>query len=275
MPEKTSTNMNSEVEEKKLLQEAVERLYEVFARYPLAEQIYGCGHCVSPEDHQRIRSKPLRELTKEDLSRYAHKAMSTWGDEADFKHFLPRLLELLTFVDEWPLTVDRLAAKLEEANWRNWPEPEHIAVEEYLMALWRFGLTNPDHYIYIYDWLWGMARAVDDLEPYLDVWRDECKQSPLAVHHLIEFIDRISFDKTLPFEEDLNDNSKLDDKEDLLDFELQAEMTRKQWKQIAEWLIDTRTRAALEEGSFKYGNEPFGDELTTAVEQLASFSRSK
>ena len=39
--------------------------------------------------------KPLQEPEAEDLGRYSFKAMTTVSDVHDFRHFLPRIKELL------------------------------------------------------------------------------------------------------------------------------------------------------------------------------------
>ena len=39
-------------------------------------------------------AKRLRDLTDTDLKKYAFKALTTWGNADDFRHFLPRLFEL-------------------------------------------------------------------------------------------------------------------------------------------------------------------------------------
>ena len=46
--------------------------------------------------NQNIFSKPLKKLTQDDLPRDTGKAMTIWGNSRNFKHFLPRILELTT-----------------------------------------------------------------------------------------------------------------------------------------------------------------------------------
>src|SRR5688572_11844593 len=76
------------------LAEAIEALYVAFGRYTLHHPVVGCPCCTSAEDDRLVRSKPLRRLTAADLERFAFNAVSTLGTVGDFKHFLPRLLEL-------------------------------------------------------------------------------------------------------------------------------------------------------------------------------------
>jgi hypothetical protein len=118
---------------------AVERLYAAFGKYGLHAPVSGCEHCVMPEDIARIQAKPLRELDAEDLHKYALKAMTTWGEEDDFKHFLPRLFELAA--DELlhgggELMIETLFDKLHYTHWKNWPANEQQAFAEFLHAMW-------------------------------------------------------------------------------------------------------------------------------------------
>ncbi|WP_127503809.1 hypothetical protein [Actinoplanes solisilvae] len=74
--------------------QAVEELYVAFAPNRRGQPISYCGHCISDEEASVLQRTPLRELTAGDLERYTFKAMGTWGEEADLRHFLPRILEL-------------------------------------------------------------------------------------------------------------------------------------------------------------------------------------
>jgi len=78
----------------KELNASIEKLYATFARYPLRASMDACPCCVTDEDMGRLCSKELRGLEENDISLYAYKAMTTWGDVEDFKHFLPRIFEL-------------------------------------------------------------------------------------------------------------------------------------------------------------------------------------
>lgn len=116
------------------LQQAVENLYIVFSAYPLSS-LEGCPCCVSAADKEKVIHRPLRELTEDDLGRYAGKAMTTWGTVEDFKHFLPRLFEL-TAAFQAPYEEYVIFNKLEYGHWRTWPLTEIDAIEQYFLALW-------------------------------------------------------------------------------------------------------------------------------------------
>jgi hypothetical protein len=76
------------------LRTAVENVYTVFARHRPNDSIEYCSHCVGADDARALHDVPLRDLTADHLRRFAWMAMSTWGEEGDFLHFLPRILEL-------------------------------------------------------------------------------------------------------------------------------------------------------------------------------------
>lgn len=118
------------------LAQAQSALAEVFAKYPLRSDTDGCPCCVSADDHAELQSGNLR--------RYASKAMTTWGNEADFKHFLPAILAALTSdssyypgtVHDGACDLQCFANKLAYAHWQNWPVEEQRAVLECLRAWW-------------------------------------------------------------------------------------------------------------------------------------------
>jgi hypothetical protein len=157
------------VDETNELRAAIENLYATFASYQLREDTNACPCCHGPEDEKRLHRAPLRRLTPGDLEAYAFDALYVWGDETDFKHFLPCIFELSTHGDEF---VDQqvVLKKLDHSEWRYWPEAEQRAVEQFFGALWEHVLDRQPHECYgwqIEGWLCGFAQAVSDLSPYL------------------------------------------------------------------------------------------------------------
>jgi hypothetical protein len=63
----------------------------------------------------------------------------------DYKHFLPRILELVALGE--PFTGNFVAAgKLESAAWRSWPRREKESLVQFLSAYWRVTVaTTPDY----------------------------------------------------------------------------------------------------------------------------------
>jgi hypothetical protein len=159
------------------LRDAIEQLYHVFSSYRLVEYIDGCPYCVFDQDHVSIHSAPLRVLSAKDLEKYAFKAMSTWGNSQDYRHFLPRLLELQAQSTSKPTYVETAFGKLRYAEWHTWSNKEQEAIRTYFLALWLDVLDtrsvgqdplNTEASSY----LCAFSRAGEDLKPYLTVWAE-------------------------------------------------------------------------------------------------------
>jgi hypothetical protein len=166
---------------------ATEKLYSVFSRYPLKPHIDGCPCCVHEEDQALIRSLPLRQLTAEDLGRYAYKALFTWGDVDDFRHFLPRLLELVAGYPPFGwIDAEPLLGRLAYADWREWPQREQTAIESFLWLRWNVGLTLDTSEFEADGWLCGVALAGVETSRYIDAWRTST--APTTLGHIAEFL---------------------------------------------------------------------------------------
>ena len=124
---------------------AIEELYKAFSKYPFKFKIEGCPCCVSDTDKATLHSKKLRELEDEDLSYYAFKAMTTFGNVEDFKYYLPRIFELTAMRK---LVVDSfvILGKLEYGKWNTWHEEEKKAVNNFLKAWWEYDINNNKYF---------------------------------------------------------------------------------------------------------------------------------
>lgn len=127
------------------LARATATLYEAFRGYPLKPKIEGCPHCELDSAEASLHARPLHELRWADLGVYPFKAMTTFGDESDFKHFLPRILELYVLDHEAAhYDVAVIFDKLNYASWTSWPETETQAIRRFVSA-WRRALTTSQH----------------------------------------------------------------------------------------------------------------------------------
>ena len=137
----------------------------------MRERIEGCPCCVGEADQALIHSRPLRELTADDHNHYMFNAMFTWGDEDDFRHFLPRLLELAVADTDWTGDPERVLGFLAYGKWDTWPKHEQVAIESLVRSVWNAGLTL-DHSQFEADgWLCGIGRAGLDVISFIDGWR--------------------------------------------------------------------------------------------------------
>jgi hypothetical protein len=127
------------------LERAIDALYDVFGRYPLKGQIDTCPHCQLEGAERLLHTRPLRELTWVELRPFASKALTTFGDENDFRHFLPRVLELYARdALGAPPHLFMFCNKLDYAGWTAWPPDEVAAVRSFLDA-WKRVLTARVH----------------------------------------------------------------------------------------------------------------------------------
>ncbi|GHO50398.1 hypothetical protein [Ktedonospora formicarum] len=218
------------------LQETIEHIYTTFASYLLHHPVEGCPHCVSHEDQERIASKPLRELTEEDLRRYTLKALTTWGDVNDLKHFLPRMLELVVS-HRFPY-LDYICSKLNYANFERWPEGERQPIMVLVLQLWDASLRDLPQSPSSPDVLLGeLSPILDDYIPFLNDWRS--RRTPYALRHLAWFICGNIW---------------------------QGQFQKHQ--QIQQWFREPATKAALEEGFDRFIDESWGNDLAEAVDIL-------
>lgn len=142
----------------------IEQLYRVFSRYPFPADMAGCPCCVSSEHLQLLRSKPLRKLGDQELSRYAFKAMTTWGTTSDFKYYLPRIMEL--YVSGRDSFDARLFMdKLSYGGWRTWPADEREIIVAYMLNWWK-GFANT--FSFDLDTINRLTGLVDDRELLLE-----------------------------------------------------------------------------------------------------------
>lgn len=163
---------------------AKEKLYSAFSKYPFKSSIKGCPCCVSDSDKSTLHSKQLRELEDEDLSRYAFKAMTTWGDVSDYKHYLPRIFELTA---KRQLIVDTFVTlgKLEYGKWTAWDKEEQDAIIEFLNAWWKYDINSAN--LFDSEVFEELHKVLKDLPSMLEQWNIDIKTQ--GFRNYVEFIE--------------------------------------------------------------------------------------
>jgi Domain of unknown function (DUF4279) len=123
------------------LKTAIESLYSTFLHYPRNLTLDGCPCCVSGERRAKFHVKTLWTLEAEDLAPYVLKGISRWGKIEDFKHYLPRIFELLATTG---FSIDNAMVfrKLQTGNWTDWESEEKDAVKAFLLAWWADSMEN-------------------------------------------------------------------------------------------------------------------------------------
>ncbi len=128
--------------DQRALARALDALYAAFEPYALKDRIDFCPHCELDASERQLHVRPLREMTWADLAAYCPRAVTTFGDEFDLRHFLPRILELyVTDHRGAPCCLFVMFGKLEQAAWADWPAEEGEAVRMFIEA-WRHVLAD-------------------------------------------------------------------------------------------------------------------------------------
>lgn len=126
------------------LTRTTENLYSVFKSYVIKEGLRerACDCCVTNEEIKLLLSKPLKELSYNEIGPFFRSAISTFGYVEDFKHFLPRILELMQDPNCYVLGDFLTFEKLNYSEWKNWNIDEIEAIKTYLQELLIDALNN-------------------------------------------------------------------------------------------------------------------------------------
>lgn len=233
------------------LQNAIENLYKVFAKYSLKQKIEGCPCCAGKRDNSVLHSKNLHELTGAELSYFGFKAMTTFGDVEDFKHFLPRLFEIVVEKD-FDYDEIILFKKLDYGKWRTWEKTEQDAIENFFTELMRFALNSETENTYLIETCFvGIANAAEDLTPYLNLWFENLNES--KIKNLSYFITENDCGLTNAF--------------------LQDRFSQK--RQIKDWLLSAPTIEILENLFFAGKSPNSKDDLAKILDYIYEFQKEE
>jgi hypothetical protein len=150
---------------------ALGRLYEAFAHVPRPEAVEGCSHCFTESEGAALLAPvPLRELSAKTLRPYTASALFTVGEAADFRYFLPRMLDIAcTDASAWP-DLGSLGGRLRIAEWSTWAPEEQAAIRDLLHTYWKAALAEQTGHRSAESVLEDIGEIEDELTPYLEEW---------------------------------------------------------------------------------------------------------
>jgi hypothetical protein len=232
---------------------SIDKLYDTFAKYQGLSKLEG-----SPLYDNYIKSwrsvlisKKLRDLTDKDLSLFAGKVILTWGDENDYKFYLPRILELTAEL-KTPYDIWTLYSRLEDADWKTWNEDEQTAINNFTLELWNNLLNDNSEkaeWEFI-DYFHTIANFYPDFSQVLKVW--ETNDSFAAVKHLTNYI--------ISKRQYLFDNNYI----------YSIEKTTKHIEQFKTWLTSDKIIEKIEKAFFDNEKNEFAKRLSWAEQILTN-----
>ncbi|HLP51858.1 MAG TPA: hypothetical protein VK154_13310 [Chitinophagales bacterium] len=113
---------------------------------------------------------------------FTHKALTTWGEVEDFKHFLPRIFELMAtseFADDVTILY-----KLDYGEFDTWDETEKDAVKQFLLAWWADVAAHKNWFnkeLFI-----EALKRTGDIKPLLQSWVINEKDN--SIRNIVNFI---------------------------------------------------------------------------------------
>jgi hypothetical protein len=181
------------------LRAALDDAYSAFADMPAPTHLDASPLRDAKKILRTLTARPLRELTNEEIGPYSGWTMTTVGSEQDYRHFLPRILELSVSDPVWigsepPV----IASRLERADWRRWPQSQQQAVTTVFYAAFDFAIRS-DHEIAMSsasDWLCGIARLDFPVTGLLAKWRHS--KTPEAALQLAWLVGVFDDTETIP-----------------------------------------------------------------------------
>jgi hypothetical protein len=235
------------------LEKAIHNLYIVFRPYELRKNTGACTCHHTPEDERRVHRAPLNQLSCHDLRDYAMDAIYTWGTGDDFKHFIPRVFELLTqtsnhdFVDAASVFTRLTYESWCSTSWRTWPENEQCAISNYFKAVWD-AVLNSDPEDLPFDgalgWIEAVAQAEHDLTQYLTRWLNV--PSINSHRNLALMVTQARLPRLK------NPGGYWGDH-------------REQWAQLNDWVNRSEVRQKLADAFEKWADSPFAGEFMDAA----------
>ncbi len=154
------------------LREALEALYDAFAAYPAPTQLEGSPYEDPARMLRSLQAAPLRVLSDNQIGPFAGSALLTVGGVADYKHYLPRIIELgVRGSGHMGTDAPIIAERLKRAAWRTWPEAEQSSVRSAFRAAWSWSVDqHPGFEATAEHWLCGIAALEEPIGPLLQEW---------------------------------------------------------------------------------------------------------
>ena len=149
------------------LYQAIEGVYCAFGDVPQPPLVEGCHRCFCMKESCMLLSRPLREVSPDQLSHYAASVFRTVGGVGDFLYFLPRILEVLASVPDWWPVPEVVTRAMHTAGFHAWPDYRREALARYFDEVIDDLLATENSGRLLDSWICALGRLHVDLEPLL------------------------------------------------------------------------------------------------------------
>jgi hypothetical protein len=149
------------------LQRAIEDTYDAFRDVPRPATVDGCPCCIDKKGISILLSKPLRDLSPDDLTHYAASAFLTVGAEEDYLYFLPRILEILASKRDWWPDPEVVTRAIHTAGFHSWPDSRRQVLSRFFDEVVIDLLATEGCGFDLDSWICALARLHVDLAPFL------------------------------------------------------------------------------------------------------------
>jgi hypothetical protein len=149
------------------LQQAIKDVYAAFRDVPRPASVVGCPCCIDGKGISILLTKPLRELSPDDLTHYAASAFLTVGAVEDYLYFLPRILEILATEHNWWPDPEVVTRAIHTAGFHSWPESRRKALTRYFEEVVSDLLGTEGSGFEIDSWICALGRLHIPLAPFL------------------------------------------------------------------------------------------------------------
>ena len=236
------------------LKNNIKELYETFEKYHSNSNMNGSPNYDDLNKwNDELFSKSLTELTEDDLSRFTGKAITTWGNANDYKHFLPRIFELTAEL-KTPYEIWIAFDKLTLAEWTNWTEKEQKVIHEFMIALWESIVNDISEKAEweFKDYFSAIAHFYPNFSDLLNIWGES--ESKASIKHLSEFI--------------VGEQTTLFDRKKISGFHDKKENA----EEFITWILSDKMLNKIQQKYFEYETESFAEKISWA-EQIMTAER--
>lgn len=160
------------------LEELIQQAYKIFEKYTIGTTLDVCKRCcVSDSDEAALINTPLKEITAQQLRSGYFESARSYSDRElwEMKHFLPRVLELMTHFEVPDAATETVFHRLELHKQDQWTTEEMQLLTDFSKLFLEKCLS---YYPYSPDgegistYLVMFSSAHFDLKPILESWED-------------------------------------------------------------------------------------------------------